>query len=204
MRTCPEGSLQVKLMVHRATAVADHHTKPQLLEPRSTRSPHCRLAAELAADHDAAWFFHFGLLNHFSYQYRIFPSPHGQYPSVHAAERRPPSRDRSLLTTNMLVPFGPVCQRCESTDADSLKATVQQQQDDAMLDHVGLCRVWRVTQSSRGCASWLGVRALSSSPTPLARYRTCVQVWRRCSILGEVSVQCTSSRRRAPFTYRVG
>ena len=119
------------------------------------------------------------------------PSPHGQYPSVHAAERRPPSRDRSLLTTHMLVPFGPVCQRCESTDADSLKATVQQQQDDAMLDHVGLCRVWRVTQSSRGCALWLGVRALSSSPTPLARYRTCVQVWRRCSILGEVSVQCS-------------
>ena len=61
MRTCPEGSLQVKLMVHRATAVAGHHTKPQLLEPRSTRSSHCRLAAELAAaDDDAAWFFHFG------------------------------------------------------------------------------------------------------------------------------------------------
>ena len=114
-----------------------------------------------------------------------------QYPSVHAAERRPPSRDRSLLTTHMLVPFGPVCQLCESTDADSLKAIVQQQQDDALLDLVGLCRVWRVTQSSRGCALWLGVRALSSSPTPLARYRTCVQVWRRCSILGEVSVQCS-------------
>ena len=77
MRTCPEGSLQVKLMVHRATAVAGHHTKPQLLEPRSTRSPHCRLAAELAADHDAAWFFHFGFLNHFSYQYRIFPTAKG-------------------------------------------------------------------------------------------------------------------------------
>ena len=87
--------------------------------------------------------------------------------------------------------FGPVCQRCESTDADSLKTIVLQQQDDALLDLVGLCRVWRVTQSSRGCASWLGVRALSSSPTPLARYRTCVQVWRRCSILGEVSVQCS-------------
>jgi len=109
----------------------------------------------------------------------------------HAAERRPPSRDRSLLTTHMLVPFGPVCQRCESTDADSLKTIVLQQQDDALLDLVGLCRVWRVTQSSRGCASWLGVRALSSSPTPLARYRTCVQVWRRCLILGEVSVQCS-------------
>ena len=91
----------------------------------------------------------------------------------------------------MLVPFGPVCQRCESTDADSLKAIVQQQQDDALLNLVGLCRVWRVTQSSRGCASWLGVRALSSSPTPLARYRICVQVWRRCLILGEVSVQCS-------------
>ena len=101
------------------------------------------------------------------------------HPSVHAAERRPPSRDRSLLTTHMLVPFGPVCQRCESTDADSLKTIVLQQQDDALLDLVGLCRVRRVTQSSRGCASWLGVRALSSSPTPLARYRTCVQVWRR-------------------------
>lgn len=60
MRTCPEGSLQVKLMVNRATAVAGHHTKPQLLEPRSTRSPHCRLAAELAAA-AAAWLFHFGL-----------------------------------------------------------------------------------------------------------------------------------------------
>ena len=47
MRTCPEGSLQVELMVDRATAVAGHHTKPQLLEPRSTRSPHCRHAAEL-------------------------------------------------------------------------------------------------------------------------------------------------------------
>ena len=67
----------------------------------------------------------------------------------------------------------------ESTDADSLKTIAQQKQDDALLDLVGLCRVWRVTQSSRGCASWLGVRALSSSPTPLARYRTCVQVWRR-------------------------
>ena len=101
-------------------------------------------------------------------------------------ESRPVAPDHSHAG-----PVGPVCQRCESTDADSLKAIVQQQQDDAVLDLVGLCRVWRVTQSSRGCALWLGVRALSSSPTPLARYRTCVQVWRRCSILGEVSVQCS-------------
>ena len=30
---------------------------------------------------------------------------------------------------------------------DSLKTILQQQQDDAMLDLIGLCRVWRVAQS---------------------------------------------------------
>ena len=122
----------------------------------------------------------------------LVASPHGLYPSVHVAERRSPSRDRYSPDHSHAGPVqGPVCKRCESTGVDSLKTILQQQQDDAMLDLVGLCRVRRVTQSSRGCASWLGVRALSSSPTPLARYRTCVQVWRRCSILGEVSVQCS-------------
>ena len=42
-----------------------------------------------------------------------------------------------------------MCKRCEYTGVDSLKTILQQQQDDAMLDLVGLCRVWRVYIYSR-------------------------------------------------------
>ena len=122
----------------------------------------------------------------------LVASPHGLYPSVHVAERRSPSRDRYSPDHSHAGPVqGPVCKRCESTGVDSLKTILQQQQDDAMLRSRWSVPGLEGDSSSRGCASWLGVRALSSSPTPLARYRTCVQVWRRCLILGEVSVQCS-------------